>query len=74
MKPAAQLPEVRAADSQCFRSAETMEGGEEGATSEIKKERGMICGHWAKESHMSIHLCQGRGRRKDEMEECGEPS
>lgn len=41
-----------------------------------KTERGMICGHWAKESHMSIHLCQGRreerGRRKDEMEECGE--
>lgn len=23
-----------------------------------RKERGMICGHWAKESRTSIHLCQ----------------
>lgn len=45
-----------------FKSAETTgrkrrEGGREG--------RGMICGHWAKKSHTSIHLCQdGRGEER----------
>lgn len=32
-----------------------------------KKNRGMICEHWAKESHTIIHLCQdGREERAGE--------
>lgn len=63
------------ADLTVSRLLKRWEGGKKEGTGE-KTERGMICGHWAKESHTSIHLCQGwreeLERRKDEMEECGE--
>lgn len=60
--------EVTAADSHCLEPAET-KGGGRGGGHERKEKRGMICGHWAKESHKGIHLCQDEreesGRRKD---------
>lgn len=67
--------EVTAADLTVSSLLKHREGWKRGGT-RGKTERGMICRRWAKESHTSIHLCQGRreerGRRKDEMEECGE--
>lgn len=37
-----------------------------------KRERGMSCGRWVRESRTSIHLCQGQREERGEKKGLGE--